>query len=164
MQAAQRDTHGGFRVNVEAQVAESQLFRVQQEIISSSVKTAKLSLVISTRTSKPAATRSEFEEAERLISERCQRLLYTVGRMNGAKAITETIAKRRLFFSSLPGLAEADRREHDMLTTNAADLLPVEMPWAGTPNSPLMLFETPYRQLVPFSPFDSSLGDANQLP
>jgi len=26
-----------------------------------------------------------------------------------------------------------------------------------------MLFETPYRQLVPFSPFDASLGDANML-
>ncbi|HZQ24497.1 MAG TPA: hypothetical protein VFA89_17035, partial [Terriglobales bacterium] len=30
-------------------------------------------------------------------------------------------------------------------------------------NSPLMLFETPYRQLIPFSPFDASLGDANML-
>jgi hypothetical protein len=58
MQAAQRDTHGGFRVNVEAQVAESQLFKVQQEIIASSIKTAKLSLVIATRTSKPAALRA----------------------------------------------------------------------------------------------------------
>src|SRR6266704_2959270 len=37
------------------------------------------------------------------------------------------------------------------------------MPWRGTPNSPLMLFETPYRQLIPFSPFDSSLADANEL-
>lgn len=26
-----------------------------------------------------------------------------------------------------------------------------------------MLFETPYRQLIPFSPFDSGLGDANML-
>jgi type IV secretory pathway VirB4 component len=26
-----------------------------------------------------------------------------------------------------------------------------------------MLFETPHRQLIPFSPFDSSLGDANLL-
>jgi type IV secretory pathway VirB4 component len=106
MQAAQRDTHGGFRVNVEAQVAESQLFKVQQEIIASSIKTAKLSLVIATRTSKPAITRSEFEDAERLINNRRQQLLYAVARMNGAKAITETLAKRRLFFSSLPGMAE----------------------------------------------------------
>jgi hypothetical protein len=163
MQAAQRDTHGGFRVNVEAQVAESQLFKVQQEIIASSIKTAKLSLVVAARTSKPAITRGEFEEAERLISNRRQQLLYSVARMNGAKAITETLAKRRLFFCSLPGMADADKREQDMLTTNAADLLPVEAPWQGTPRSALFLLETPYRQLIPFSPFDPSLSDANVL-
>jgi type IV secretory pathway VirB4 component len=163
MQAAQRDSHGGFRINVEAQVAESQLFRVQQEIISSSIKTAKLSLVIGTRTSSRPATRSEFEEAERTISNRRQQLLYAVARMNGAKAIPETLAKRRLFFSALPGMGELDRREQDMLTSNAADLLPVEAPWQGTPRSPLFLFETPYRQLIPFSFFDPSLSDANML-
>lgn len=163
MQAAQRDTHGGFRTNVEAQVAESQLFRVQQEIIASSLKTTKLSLVIVTRTSKPAATREEYEEMERLIHNRRQRLLYAVGRMNGAKAITETLAKRRLLIGTLPGMADNDGREHDMLTPNAADLLPVETPWAGTPRSPLFLLETPYRQLIPFSPFDPSLSDANML-
>jgi predicted metal-dependent peptidase len=96
-------------VNVEAQVAESQLFKVQQEIIASSIKTAKLSLVIATRTSKPAITRQEFEEAERLINNRRQQLLYAVARMNGAKAITETLAKRRLFFGSLPGMAELEQ-------------------------------------------------------
>jgi type IV secretory pathway VirB4 component len=163
MQAAQRDTHGGFRVNVEAQVAESQLFRAQQDIISSSVKTARLSLVMGTRTSRPANTFGELEEAERTIANRRQQLLSAVGRMNGAKAVTETLAKRRLFFSSLPAMGEADKREHDMLTTNAADLLPVEMPWQGTPRSPLFLLETPYRQLIPFSLFDPSLSDANAL-
>ena len=40
MQAAQRDSNGGLQINVEAQVAEAQLVRVQQDIISSSVKTA----------------------------------------------------------------------------------------------------------------------------
>jgi hypothetical protein len=33
MQAAQRDANGGRRINVEAQVAEAQLVRVQQDII-----------------------------------------------------------------------------------------------------------------------------------
>jgi type IV secretory pathway VirB4 component len=163
MQAAQRDTHGGFRVNVEAQVAEAQLLKVQQEILASSIKTAKLSLVIATRTSQPAVTQAEFEEAGRLIASRRQQLLYAVARMNGAKAITETLAKRRLYFSSLPGMADLDKREQDMLTTNATDLLPVETPWQGTPRSPLFLFETPYRQLIPFSPFDPALSDANAL-
>ncbi len=163
MQAAQRDSHGGFRPNVEAQVAEAQLFSVQQDIIASSLKTAKLSLIVGTRTSEPAITVSDLEEAERIISDRRQQLLSTIGRMNGAKAVTETHAKRRLFFSSLPAMAEDDLRDHDMLTPNAADLLPLETPWAGTPRSPLFLLETPYRQLIPFSLFDPGMTDANML-
>ncbi len=163
MQAAQRDSHGGFKVNVEAQVAETQLFKVQQDIISSSVKTARLSVVIGTRTSQPAVTTSNLEEAERTIENRRQQLLYAIARMNGAKGVAETLAKRRLFISSLPAMGDADKRDQDLLTTNAADLLPVEMPWQGTPRSPLFLLETPYRQLIPFSLFDPSLSDANML-
>jgi hypothetical protein len=163
MQAAQRDASGGFRINVEAQVSQEQLLRVQQDLISSSVKTAKLSLVIMTRASRPAVTHSDREAAEREINNRSQQLLYAVARMNGAKAFAETLAKRRLFIGSLPGMGEMDRREQDMLTSNAVDLLPVETPWQGTPRSPLFLLETPYRQLIPFSPFDPGLSDANVL-
>ena len=60
-------------------------------------------------------------------------------------------------------MAGGNKRELDALTLSAADLLPVEMPWRGTPNSPVILFETPHRQLVPFSPFDPSLENANLL-
>ena len=77
--------------------------------------------------------------------------------------VAESLAKKRLFFSSLPAMAEPDKRDQDLLTSNAADLLPVEMPWQGTARSPLFLFETPYRQLIPFSLFDPSLSDANML-
>jgi TraG P-loop domain len=163
MQAVQRDSNGGFRTNVEAQVAEAQLVRVQQDIISSSVKTAKLSLVIGTRTSRPAVTTAELEQAERSIDNQRQQLLYAIARMNGAKAVGETLAKKRLFFGSLPAMGDADKRDQDLLTSNAADLLPVEMPWRGTTRSPLFLLETPYRQLIPFSPFDPGLSDANML-
>src|SRR4029077_2245494 len=110
VQACERDPNGGFRTNVEAQVAETQLVRVQQDIISSSVKTAKLSLVIGTRTSRPAVTTSDLEQAERTIDNRRQQLLYSIARMNGAKAVAETFAKRRLFFSSLPAMADGDKR------------------------------------------------------
>ena len=163
MQAVQRDSNGGFRTNVEAQVAEAQLVRVQQDIISSSVKTAKLSLVIGTRTSRPAITTAELEQSERTIDNQRQQLLYAISRMNGAKAVAESLAKKRLFFSSLPAMAEPDKRDQDLLTSNAADLVPVETPWRGTPRSPLFLLETPYRQLIPFSPFDPGLSDANML-
>ena len=163
MMAAQKDFHGGFRINVDAQVAEHQLVKVLQDLISSSLKACQMSLIVTTRTSKPSRNRTEREEAERVLSDRRQRLLHAVARMNGGRGIPETLAQKRLFFSGLPAMGGDNRRELDLLTLNAADLLPVEMPWRGTPHSPLMLFETPYRQLVPFSPFDSGLGDANML-
>ena len=163
MLAAQRDIHGGFRLNVDAQVAERQLVKVLEDVISSSSKTCQLSLVLAVRTSKPARNRQEREEAERILADRRQRVLHALARMNGARGILEMLAQKRMFFGGLPATAEENKREIDMLTLNAADLLPVERPWPGTPHSPLALFETPTRQLIPFSPFDSSLGDANLL-
>jgi hypothetical protein len=163
MLAAQRDIHGGFRLNVDAQVAERQLVKVLEDVISSSSKTCQLSLVLAVRTSKPARNRQEREEAERILADRRQRVLHALARMNGARGILEMLAQKRMFFGGLPAMAEENKREIDMLTLNGADLLPVELPWPGTPHSPLALFETPTRQLIPFSPFDSSLGDANML-
>ena len=163
MLAAQRDFHGGFRINVDAQVTEYQLVKVLQDLISSSLKSCQMSLIVTVRTSKRCRNRMEREEAERLLADRRQRVLHAIARMNGGRGIPETLAQKRLFFTGLPAMGGENRRELDLLTLNAADLLPVEMPWRGTRHSPLMLFETPYRQLVPFSPFDASLGDANML-
>ncbi len=163
MLAAQKDFHGGFRINVDAQVAEHQLVKVLQDLISSSLKACQMSLIVTTRTSRPCRSRMEREEAERILADRRQRLLHAIARMNGGRGIPETLAQKRLFFTGLPAMGGENRRELDLLTLNAADLLPVEMPWRGTRHSPLMLFETPYRQLVPFSPFDAGLGDANML-
>lgn len=163
MMSAQKDTRGAFRVNIEAQVAEGQLMRVLQDVIASSLKTCRVSMIIGVRTSKPAESRADLEEARRILADRRQRALHVVMRLNGARGLQEDLAKRRLYLGSLPGLTEENKREHDCLTLHAADLLPVEMPWQGTPQSPLVLLETPYRQLVPFSPFDSGLSDANVL-
>jgi len=163
MMAAQRDIDGGFRVNVEAQVAERQLIQVLEDVISSSLKTCQISLVIGTRTSTPIHSGHDREEAERIIADRRQRVLHTITRMNGARGMVETLAQKRFFIGSLPCMAEENRREIDMLTLNAADLMPIETPWQGTPNSPGILFETRQRKLIPFSPFDSRLNDANML-
>jgi hypothetical protein len=163
MSAAQRDFHGGFRVNVDAQVAEKQLMKVLQDLISSSLKSCQMSLTVAVRTSRPARSRLEHVEAERTLADRRQRVLHAIARMNGSRGIPESLAQKRLFFGGLPAMAGENKRELDVLTLHAADLLPVEMPWEGTPNSPLMLFETPHHRLIPFSPFDSSLGDANML-
>ena len=163
MQAAQIDSKGNQRVDMEAQVATQELMDIQAEILASSVKTAKVSLTIAVRTSRPAFSSHEYEMAERELSNRRQQVLHIVSQANGARAYGETLAQRRLLISSMPGMADEDQRDHDLLTTHAADLIPVEMPWAGTPRSPLMLFETPYRQLIPFSPFDAGLENANAI-
>jgi hypothetical protein len=46
MLAAQKDFHGGFRINVDAQVAEHQLVKVLQDLISSSLKACQMSLIV----------------------------------------------------------------------------------------------------------------------
>ncbi len=163
MTAAQKDANGNFKSNPEAEVAQAQLIQVQRDIISSSLKTAKLSLSVVVRTSHEAVSFRDLESAEREISNRTHEVLNAFTHMNGARAVVETIAKRRIFIGTLPGMGETDKREQDMLTPNAADLVPVEMPWTGTRKSPLMLFETPYRQLIPYSMFDPDLSDANGL-
>jgi type IV secretory pathway VirB4 component len=163
MSAAQKDYYGGFRLNVDAQVAEHQLVKVLQELISSSLKCCEVSLTIAVRTSRPSHNRSECSEAERILAVRRHRVLQAIARMNGGRGVTETLAQKRFFFAGLPGLAGSNKREREVLTLHAADLLPVEMRWQGTPNSPLMLLETPSRQLIAFSPFDSTLADANLI-
>jgi len=163
MLAAQRDMHGGFRMNVDAQVGERQLVKVLEDVISSSRKTCELSLVVAVKTSKPACSRAEREDGERILASRRQQVLHVLTRMNGARGVPEMLAQKRMFFGGLPAMGGEDLRGIEMLTANAADLLPVEVPWRGTPNSPLVLLETPTRQLIPFSLFDSSLADANAL-
>ena len=163
MMAAQLDHKGNRRIDVSAQVAEGELLKIQQEIIASTLKAVKVSLTIGIRTSEPAHTTAEYEKSEREIKARKQQVLHIIGRMNGATAFSEDIAQRRIFISSLPGLASDDKRDIDLLSSHAADLFPIEMPWNGTPQSPLMLVESPYRQLIAFSPFDPNLSDANML-
>jgi type IV secretory pathway VirB4 component len=162
MQAAQRDIHGGFKINVEAQIAQEQLLQTLQDVVSSSLKVCQLSTVVGLRTSRPLRNSIAREEAERILADRRQRVLHAIARMSGARAIPETLAQKRMYIGTLPGMAEETKREQECLTLHAADLLPVELPWQGL-SSPAILLETPTRQMVPFSPFDPSLGDANML-
>jgi hypothetical protein len=163
MQAAQRDMHGNVRIDVDAQVAQRQLLETLEQLISSSLKTCRTSVVIGVRTSRPVQSHRDLVEQERTLADRRHKVLYTVMQMNGSRGLPEDLAKRRLFIGALPGMAEENQRENDCLTLHAADLLPVETSWRGMPRSPLVLLETPQRQLVPFSPWDASLADANLL-
>src|ERR1039457_5054328 len=74
MQAAQRDIHGGFKINVEAQIAQEQLVKTLQNVVSSSLKVCQFSLVAGLRTSQPIRNSREREEAERILDDRRQRI------------------------------------------------------------------------------------------
>jgi hypothetical protein len=73
MLAAQRDIHGGFRMNVDAQVGERQLVKVLEDVSSSSRKTCELSPIIAVRSSKPARKRTGGRPSEswRTAAKRC---------------------------------------------------------------------------------------------
>ncbi len=163
MQAAQLDKDGNHKVDVGAAVQARELLEIQERLISGSCKTTQVSFSITYRTSKPATTSKEYEQTERQLASFRQQLLQVIARRNGANALAETLAKRRIFFSTLPGLATSDRREMDLLSEHAADLVPLEMPWSGMQREPLTLWHTPYRHLLPYSPFDASLENANAL-
>jgi len=131
MLAAQKDFHGGFRINVDAQVAEHQLIKVLQDLISSSLKACQMSLIVTTRTSRPSRNRMEREEAERILADRRQHVLHAIARMNGGRGIPETLAQKRLFFTGLPAMGGENRRELDLLTLNAAIYCPWRCHGAG---------------------------------
>jgi hypothetical protein len=90
MTAAQKDANGNFKSNPEAEVAQAQLIQVQRDIISSSLKTVKLSLCVVVRTSEPAITLGDLERSERELLNRTQEVLNAFTHMNGAKAVAET--------------------------------------------------------------------------
>src|SRR5260370_16696092 len=111
-----------------------------EDVVLGSLKACQMSLIVTTRSSRPSRNRMEREECERILADRRQRVLHAIARMNGGRGIPETLAQKRLFFTGLPAMGGGNPRELDLLTLNAADLLPLEMPLTGTPHSPLMLF------------------------
>jgi hypothetical protein len=160
---AQNDGRGGRRVDVSASVAESELEETQAKIMSSSTKACTVSVCIGVRTSEPIPVSSAYDDEERELATRCQKVLHALSTVGGATGLQESSAQVRIMVNTLPGLAHPDDRERDMLSSHAADLCPVELPWEGTVASPLILLPTPYRQLIPYSPFDPSIENANGL-
>jgi hypothetical protein len=163
MIGAQTDHRGNYRVDVQAKVAAEDLENIQARIMSSSTKACSASVSIAYRTSFAFNTAAELEKAERQIADRREHILQVISRMEGATGLPESVAQMRILFGTFPGLSTADKREMEVLSSHAADFAAVEMPWAGTEHSSMMLFTTPYRQIIPFSPFDPSLENANAL-
>lgn len=163
MISAQSDLRGRARVDATARQTQIELQEIQQRILQSSTKACHASVSIAYRTSSQYVGDAGYEAASRELLDRRQQIMHVISRMDGAAALPESLSQLRMFLNTLPGLATKDKRDHDLLTSNAADLMPIEMPWGGTPRTPAMLFTTPYRQLIGYSPFDESHANANAI-
>lgn len=163
MISAQSDLRGRARVDAVARQTEMELRQIQARILESSTKACHASVTIAYRTSTQYVGDTQYEEASKELMARRQKIMHVISRMDGAAALPESMAQLRMFLNTLPGLATKDKRDHDLLTSNAADLMPVDMPWAGTPRTPAMLFTSKWRQLIPYSPFDESHPNANAI-
>lgn len=163
MISAQVGLRGQQRVDQSAAQTQRELAETQARILASASKLCHTSLSIAFRTSFQYQTDQQKEEAEKQILSRRAQIMNVIARMDGAVALPESLALEQMLIGTLPGLAKADKRDHEILSAAAADLMPVEMPWAGTPRTPTILFTTPYRQLIPFSPFDPTLENANAI-
>src|ERR1051326_523951 len=92
-----------------------------QDLISSSLKSAQVSVIVAVRTSQPIQSRRDLEEQERVLAERRQCVMHAIMRMNGARALPESLAKRRLYINGLPGMTEENKREHDCFTLRSEE-------------------------------------------
>jgi len=83
-------------------IAQEQLIKTLQDVVSSSLKVCQFSLVTALRISHPIRNFRDREDAERVLADRRQRDSHAVTRMNGGRAIPETLAQKRMFVGTLP--------------------------------------------------------------
>ncbi|MGH8272590.1 MAG: hypothetical protein ACRESG_09735, partial [Gammaproteobacteria bacterium] len=132
-------------------------------ILAGRERLVEYSLTIVVRTSNPIRIEEDRAAAQQELVRRRERVRSAVIATEGAKALVEKEAVRRLYFQSLPGFGERTRRELECSSREAANFLPLEGPWEGMDRAPLVLLETGMRQLLGFNMFDPSLGNYNML-
>jgi type IV secretory pathway VirB4 component len=113
-----------------------------------------------------ARTTAERDKAEQELAQRGECVLQAIGQMNGARGYREDTALLPTFISFLPGVQTVGKtnREFTLLSGQAADFVPIELPWTGTHRgTPAFLTRTREGTLLRFNPFSTELTNANIL-
>jgi type IV secretory pathway VirB4 component len=111
-------------------------------------------------------TTTEREQAEQELAQRVESVLQAFGQMNGARGYREDTALLPTFISFLPGIQGVRKtsREFTLLSGQAADFVPIEVPWTGTHiGTPAFLTRTREGTFLRFNPFSAELTNANIL-
>jgi hypothetical protein len=134
--------------------------------ITSSQRLVEVEMAAIISSSTIARTTAEHEKAEQELAHRVESVLQAFGQMNGARAYREDTALLPTFVSFLPGVHGVKKlnREFTLLSGQAADFIPIELPWIGTHDGvPAFLTRTREGTLLRFNPFSNELTNANML-
>ncbi len=162
-ESAQRGADAKARTDIAAAVAGESITETLKAILAGRERLVEYSLTVIVRTSRPILTAADRLPAHQELVRRRERVRAALIATEGSKVLDEKEAVRRLYIQSLPGLCGKTRRELECSSKVAANLLPLEGPWEGMERTPLVLLETPMKQLIGFDMFHPSLGNYNML-
>src|SRR5205807_3723314 len=131
-----------------------------------SQRLVEIELAVIVSASKVARTAAEREKAEQELAQRTESVLQAFGQMNGARGYHEDTALLPTFISFLPGVQGLRKTNLDftLLSGQAADFIPIEVPWTGTHDvTPTFLSRTREGTFLRFNPFSTELTNANIL-
>lgn len=157
---------GSRRRDFQAAALEKDSVDTLTSAVTSSQRLVEIELAVIVSISKVAHTAAERENAELELAQRVESVLQAIGQMNGARGYREDTALLPTFVSFLPGVqgVRKSNREFTLLSGQAADFIPIELPWTGTHHdAPAFLARTREGTLLRFNPFSNELTNANIL-
>ena len=157
---------GSRRRDFQAAALEKDTVDTLASAITSSQRIVEIELAVIVSTSAVARNSAEREEAEKELAQRVESTLQAFGQMNGARGYREETALLPTFIAFVPGMHRVRKtnREFTLLSGQAADFVPIELPWTGTHDGkPAFLSRTREGTLLHFDPFSSELPNGNIL-
>ncbi len=157
---------GSRRRDFQAAAVEKDTVDTLTSAITSSQRIVEIELAIVVSASTVAHTAAEREKAEQELAQRVESILQAFVQMNGARGYREDTALLPTFVSFLPGVqgVRKTNREFTLLSGQAADFVPIELPWTGTHDgTPAFLARTREGTFLRFDPFSPELTNANIL-
>jgi hypothetical protein len=157
---------GSRRRDFQAAALEKDTVDTLTSAVTSSQRLVEIELAVIVSSSNVARTTVERDRAEQELAQRVESVLQAIGQMNGARGYREDTALLPTFISFLPGVQGMRRNNRDftVLSGQAADFVPIEVPWTGTHDSTLaFLTRTREGTFLRFNPFSTELTNANVL-
>lgn len=157
---------GSRRRDFQAAALEKDTVDTLASAITSSQRIVEVELGVVVSTSTAARASAEREKAEQELAQRVESVLQAFGQINGARGYREETALLSTFIAFLPGAHGVRRTNRDftLLSGQAADLVPIEIPWSGTHDGkPAFFTRTREGTFLRFNPFSSELANGNIL-